>query len=242
MFASTPVFAQQATYSLDMQPPTVRIGQQITITVRGQPGHYYCLSPNGSCTDVSKFVPFPSTGVVSFPITTDASNTTVGPFTMHAQFYLTQELDQEISGSRQSKTITVQPAGSTPPGPIDNIHTIESTLTCESQGLVKDAATGLCLPPNPYGKGQKGIVGSTTVGQFIQRILDILLTLAGIVAVVFIIIGAYMYITSRGAEDQAKSGRKTMLYAIIGLIAVLLAYTLVSLITNLVTTGTVFGQ
>jgi TRAP-type C4-dicarboxylate transport system permease small subunit len=79
------------------------------------------------------------------------------------------------------------------------------------------------------------------VGQLIQRFLDILLTLAGVIAILFIVIGGYQYITSRGAEDQAKAGRKTMTYAIIGLIAVLLAYTGVNLVVRLITTGTLFG-
>jgi TRAP-type C4-dicarboxylate transport system permease small subunit len=80
------------------------------------------------------------------------------------------------------------------------------------------------------------------VGDLIKRILDILLTLAGVIAVLFIVIGGYSYITSRGNEKQATSGRQTLTYAIIGLAAVLLAYTLVNVLTNLFTQGKLFGQ
>ncbi len=71
--------------------------------------------------------------------------------------------------------------------------------------------------------------------------MNILLTLGGVIAVLFIVLGGYQYITSRGNEDQAKSGRKTMTYALVGLIVVLLAFTLVSILTRTLTTGELFS-
>ncbi len=112
---------------------------------------------------------------------------------------------------------------------------------CQKQGLQYDNASGLCLPTNPYKASADSLAGQTTLGGLIRRVLNILLTLAGVVAVLMIILGGYQYVTSRGAEDQAKAGRKTITYAAIGLIAVLLAYMLVTVVTNFATQGVLFN-
>lgn len=117
---------------------------------------------------------------------------------------------------------------------------IDSNLTCTEQGLVKDPNTGLCLPANPFGVQTGTLAGSRTIGGLIKSILDILLTLGGIVAILFIVIGGYQYVTSRGSESQAKEGRQTITYAIMGLVAILLAYMLVTVVTNLFTQGSLF--
>jgi len=93
------------------------------------------------------------------------------------------------------------------------------------------------LPGSVIINPNDSLQGSRSIGEVIARVLKILLTLAGVVAVAFIVIGGYQYVTSRGSEDAAKKGRSTMTAAIIGLVAVLLAYTLVNILTNLVTGG-----
>lgn len=109
---------------------------------------------------------------------------------------------------------------------------------CTELGLTYDTATGLCLPSSVIVQPGETIQGSRTVGEVIVNILKILLTLAGVVAAAFIVIGGYQYVTSRGSEDAAKKGRSTITSAVIGLVAVLLAYTLVNILTNLITGGT----
>lgn len=120
---------------------------------------------------------------------------------------------------------------------------VPSDLDCKSQGLGEktDPVTGLCLPANPFHATDDSLASATSVGDLIKRILNILLTLGGVVAVLFIVLGGYEYITSRGSEERAKSGRKTMTYAIIGLVAILLAFMLVTVLTNLFTQGKLFS-
>ncbi len=142
--------------------------------------------------------------------------------------------------------VTPTPVGSTPTPTVGATPTpkaggtSDSNLTCTEQGLVKDPNTGLCLPANPFGAQTGTLAGSKTIGGLIKSILDILLTLGGIVAILFIVIGGYQYVTSRGSESQAKEGRQTITYAIIGLVAILLAYMLVTVVTNLFTQGSLF--
>jgi len=60
--------------------------------------------------------------------------------------------------------------------------------------------------------------------QLIGDVISTALLLAGVVAVIYLIIGGYQYITSSGNAEQAQTGRTTVLNAIIGLIIIFAAY------------------
>lgn len=126
--------------------------------------------------------------------------------------------------------------------PSNSVPKIENDLKgeCEKQNLEYDFASGLCLPQNPYKANANSLAGQVTLGGLIKRVLNILLTLAGVIAVLMIVLGGYQYVTSQGADDKAKAGRKTVTNAALGLIAVLLAYMLVTVVTNFITQGTIF--
>ncbi|MEX2006682.1 MAG: pilin [Candidatus Saccharimonadales bacterium] len=64
---------------------------------------------------------------------------------------------------------------------------------------------------------------TTSVNSTIAGIVNILTVIVGIVAVVMIIVAGFRYITSGGASDKVKSAKDTLIYAIIGLIVVVLA-------------------
>lgn len=74
-----------------------------------------------------------------------------------------------------------------------------------------------------------------TVGSLLTKILNYGFIFAGSVAALFIIIGGLQYMTSGGNEEQAKKGKKTLTYAVVGLVIVLLSVTGVRLITGLLT-------
>lgn len=68
----------------------------------------------------------------------------------------------------------------------------------------------------------------------IVRILNILLTLAGILAVLFIIIGGFQMVTATGSESKMKAGKQTVIYAVAGLILTLLSFSIVALIQRII--------
>lgn len=76
--------------------------------------------------------------------------------------------------------------------------------------------------PNP--------VGNPDLGQVLVNIVNALLVFAGAVAVLFLIIGGFRYVISAGNPDQVEGAKKTILYAILGLIVIFIAFVLVSLI------------
>ena len=96
---------------------------------------------------------------------------------------------------------------------------------------VADLIGGICV----YRSDQGGLAGETTLVGLALKVVQYLLTLVGIIAIGAIVIGGYWYITSGGNDEQAEKGKKTLLQAIIGLIVVLLAYTIVTIIVNTIT-------
>lgn len=223
---------------LTISPSQVKVGGTITFSVNAPnaAGSYVCVSSAQLACVPQNFIVLPPGGRLQNTYTASANDLGTTTYTLH--LYFERDLNTELATYRDTASLTVLPADTvTPPA---TVTPIPSDLNCPL-GLPKDSATGLCLPTNPLTPATGSIVASSSVGQLIQRILDILLTLAGVIAILFIVLGGYQYITSRGAEDQAKAGRKTMTYAILGLIAVLLAYTGVNLVVRLITTGTLFG-
>lgn len=80
------------------------------------------------------------------------------------------------------------------------------------------------------------VVGSDSSG-LLTHIINLLLALLGVVAVLFIIIGGYKMVVSNGDEKAFESGRKTVTYAIIGLVVAVLAFTIITVIGNTIGSG-----
>jgi hypothetical protein len=71
-----------------------------------------------------------------------------------------------------------------------------------------------------------------TVLSVVEKVVGWLTTLVGIVAVLFLIYGGLVYITSAGNKDRAENAKKIITYSVIGLIVVVLARVIVSLVVN----------
>lgn len=117
----------------------------------------------------------------------------------------------------------------------------ECTLTGSFLGLpawykylnaVEDS-TGRCSPVLTNDQeddiGQEEVNSALPIG---LAILEGMLRISGIVAVVMIFVAGFKYITSQGVPDAAAGARKTALNALIGLVIVIMATTLVSFIGN----------
>ncbi len=106
--------------------------------------------------------------------------------------------------------------------------------------------------PSNNGSGIKGGLGNlrqsvpdynnnNIVGQnedvvsLIGRIIRYALYLVGAIAVLFVLYGGFLYLTAGGAEDQAKKGRQTIEYALIGIAIVILSYVIVNVVVNFIT-------
>ena len=80
-------------------------------------------------------------------------------------------------------------------------------------------------------KGQfQGIKKTGGLIDTIIFIINALLVLAAIAAIVYIIIAGVRYIVSQGDEDSVAQAKRGILYAIIGIIVILLAAVLVNFV------------
>ncbi len=89
--------------------------------------------------------------------------------------------------------------------------------------------------------GMGGLTSSQSLGELIANAIRLMLLFAGAIAVVFVIIGGYQYLTSGGNEEQAEKGQKTLTNAVIGVVIVVLAYVIINVIVNLVSSNNGFG-
>lgn len=75
---------------------------------------------------------------------------------------------------------------------------------------------------------------STSINGFIRTVIDWLLGIAFGIAVLFLIIGGFWYITSAGNEETAEKGKGTAINAIIGIVIIILSYVIINVISSLV--------
>jgi len=72
--------------------------------------------------------------------------------------------------------------------------------------------------------------GDVSLASAIKAALPAVFMMAGIVAVIVIIIGGVSYMLSRGDSQKVQKGKNTILYGIIGLVVVLLSFAIVSFV------------
>lgn len=78
-----------------------------------------------------------------------------------------------------------------------------------------------------------------TTGGLISKIVSWLIGLSGAIAVLIFMYGGYRYMVSAGNAEAATAGKKIMQWALIGLVVVILAYTVVSVVTRFILSGEV---
>lgn len=100
------------------------------------------------------------------------------------------------------------------------------------------AALVLLAPAVAFGQFDLGAAGSVGLrGGLVDLLAGIIragLLLVGVVALGFMVYGGFLYITARGDESQVASAKKTITYAVFGIIVIGLAYALVTFVINAV--------
>ncbi len=80
-----------------------------------------------------------------------------------------------------------------------------------------------------------------TVSGLLKLVINWMLALAGLISVLFLIVGGFWYITSAGNEEQAEKGKGTVINAIIGIIIIVLSWIIVNVVSNLVSSQSATG-
>jgi succinate dehydrogenase/fumarate reductase cytochrome b subunit len=82
-----------------------------------------------------------------------------------------------------------------------------------------------------------GLPGVSLSSGTLNTILGNVFLALGVLAVIFIIIGGVRYAISGGDSANVKQAKETILYAVIGLIVALIAFTIVYLAAHVAGTG-----
>ena len=92
------------------------------------------------------------------------------------------------------------------------------------------------LPNTDEYASQRAAAGCGTTQQSLpntaSNIIKTTIGVVGLLAVVFIIVGAIQYITSSGDAGKAAKAKNTILYAVIGLVVALLSYAIVYFVVD----------
>ena len=75
------------------------------------------------------------------------------------------------------------------------------------------------------------------IQSFIQSVIQVLVTLSGLIAAGFFVWGGVGYITSSGNPEALDKSKKTILYSAIGLVIVLGGFVISNVVTDLATTA-----
>jgi NADH:ubiquinone oxidoreductase subunit 3 (subunit A) len=98
-------------------------------------------------------------------------------------------------------------------------------------------ATASAAAKTEIQKGYESAGGNKTTDDLatnIKDIINVMLYIVGAVSVIMIIYGGIRFATSGGNEKGAEAGRKTLIYAVVGLVVSILAYAIVNfVITNI---------
>jgi hypothetical protein len=79
-----------------------------------------------------------------------------------------------------------------------------------------------------------GAKGEDDAEEVVKNVLNTVFTWTGIIAVIVIIIGGVLYMTSQGDPGKIARAKNAIMFAVIGLIVTLLAFAIVNFVLNAV--------
>ena len=92
------------------------------------------------------------------------------------------------------------------------------------------AQGGLISPTDQPGRLAEATGGQGSLRQLILTFLNFFLGFLGLISVIMIIYGGILYVTAAGEQEKVDKGKKIIMYAIVGIVIILLAFALVNTI------------
>lgn len=96
-------------------------------------------------------------------------------------------------------------------------------------------AQGFISPNDSPQAIQQGTGSQGSLREIVKTIVQFFLTFLGLIAVVMIIYGGFLYVTSAGKEESIGTAKKIIMYAVIGIIVILISYAVVTTILGAAT-------
>jgi len=123
-----------------------------------------------------------------------------------------------------------------------------ATVPCSDVANGERCINGFCIPPGSgtdFGVGQfedELDLGNENLNVTLARIINVALSLLGIIAVVIILIGGFRWMTAGGNDEKVTEARKWIFSGIIGLAIVLSAWAIARFVLQQLSTATGTGD
>jgi hypothetical protein len=107
---------------------------------------------------------------------------------------------------------------------------ISAPITALAAAGSSDQACQAIQVINPSGACDSKQGSESALTKVIRTVLQLLSLVAGVIAVIMLIVAGFKYITSQGDATGAASARNTLIYAIVGIVIVVFAQMLVKFV------------
>lgn len=115
---------------------------------------------------------------------------------------------------------------------IATILSLFFVATALPQNVSADASDAVCDTIGAADPNGDCSSGGGSINGIIEVVLNVLSIIAGVIAVIMIIIAGLKFITSQGDPGSVSSARNTAIYAIIGIVIVLISQVIVRFVIN----------
>jgi hypothetical protein len=113
------------------------------------------------------------------------------------------------------------------------------TYASTALGIDIDTFEDNVFRPENLPGGPRNTPAETTINSILQFAINLILFASGSLAVFFLVLGGIRYVTSLGNQERMDGAKKTIKFAVIGLVAVILAFAVVTNVIDLIFKATV---
>jgi hypothetical protein len=96
--------------------------------------------------------------------------------------------------------------------------------TVSAQASEKAACEGL---GGNFNGGECSVADQPDIEEVIARVIQVMSAIAGVAAVIMIIISGFRFVTANGDSNTVAAARRTLIYALVGVVVVAISQTIV---------------
>ncbi len=143
----------------------------------------------------------------------------------------------ELEGVAEQKTSTTSPQPLLTRRGVQRFSNFVGGVVLAQQGVLNDFFKDTIGRIFNFGTPGSSPAASQTAAQLVTNVLQILLLVAGSIAVVYMVIGGIKYVLSRGNEEKVESAKATMGAAIWGLVIIIMSFAIIYIISEALISG-----
>lgn len=113
-----------------------------------------------------------------------------------------------------------------------NYNNSGSTHSSSQSALCSSQQTSQQCTVNTISASPQSSQTTTCPGNVINGVTNVVVYVSGVLAVIFVMVSSYMFITSGGNPEKVKKAKNVLIYTVIGMIIIVLAKLIVAYVIN----------